>query len=144
MGKGWWHLFDIYFLASSPRRDYTPCDASVPWSDAKVIISASSVLTMRLPWAGQVLSQKSNSSLVSSAPHARSSSASTAVSMPDAPPKTSSACEKLGIDADTAGVSGVPLSDVPIVKSYPSYEVQKIERVRDVLGMGERYFHIYQ
>lgn len=97
-----------------------------------MIRSASSVRTMRLPWAGQVLSQKSNSSLVSSAPHARSSSASTAVSMPVAPPKTSSACEKLGIEPDTAGVSGVPLSEVPIVKSYPSYEIEKASKESSV------------
>jgi hypothetical protein len=31
------------------------------------------------------------------------------------------ACWKLGIDDVTAGEMGVPLSDVPIVRSYPSY-----------------------
>ena len=125
-GKKTWAFSTVsmaFMFSSKFTQDrYTPCDESVPWSAAMVIKSASSVLTTRLPWPGQVLSHISNMSLVSSAPHFRSSSASTAVSMPLAPPKTITACEKLGSEAVTVGDRGVPLSDVPMVRSYPFYK----------------------
>lgn len=98
-----------------------PCAVNVPCSAARVTRRDSSVLTTRLPWFGQVLIQWSNMSFVSSVPHFKSSSASTAVSIPLAPPKTMTACWKLGIEDVTAGEMGVPLSDVPMVRSYPSY-----------------------
>jgi len=112
---------DYFITVTIDDAGQMPFDVNVPFSVAIVIKSASSVLTTRLPWEGQVLSQKSNMSLASSASHFKSSSASTAVSMPFAPPKTTIACEKLGIDDVTDGDIGVPLSEVPIVRSYPFY-----------------------
>lgn len=42
------------------------------------------------------------------------------------------ACWKLGIEDVTAGEMGVPLSDVPIVRSYPSYSPYFENRVSHI------------
>jgi hypothetical protein len=118
-----------------------PCDASVFCNAAMVIKTASSVRTTRLPCLGQVLIQWSNMSLASSASHFRSSSASTAVSIPVAPPKTMTACENRGMAEVTSDEIGVPLSDVPMVRSYPFYACSRsaLIRRRDKAFVSTRY-----
>lgn len=76
-----------------------------------------SVRMVRLPWLGQVFTYRSKRTLGSVT--SRLGSAFTPASSPWRPPNTTRACLKLGSWAEA---TSEPRSDVPMVRSYPSWK----------------------
>ena len=89
---------------------------------ARLIITASSVLMVLLPWNGQVFNQRSKSFDEEDPGIFIDSSASTHSSIPATPPKTSNECRNFGKPKLLSSMDLFPRSLVPIFKSYPSSE----------------------